>query len=51
MPLEGHPMLAGAIDTQLKRSPKIAVLAVLGALEELGTVWQDEGNCQLTVRT
>lgn len=41
------PLPAEAIAAQFKRSPKIAVQAVLGALEELGMVQQDAGQYRL----
>lgn len=45
--LQAQPMSVEAIASQFKRSPKIAVQAVLGALEELGMVQQDEGKFRL----
>ncbi|WP_137972024.1 DNA methyltransferase [Pseudomonas sp. F(2018)] len=41
------PLPAEAIAAQFKRSPKIAVQAVLGALEELGMVQQAENQYRL----
>lgn len=41
------PLPADAIAAQFKRSPKIAVQAVLGALEELGMVQQDADQYRL----
>lgn len=41
------PLPAEAIAAQFKRSPKIAVQAVLGALEELGMVQQDADQYRL----
>lgn len=45
--LQVQPMSVEAIASQFKRSPKVAVQAVLGALEELGMVRQDDGNFRL----
>ena len=45
--LQAQPMSAEAIAGQFKRSPKVAVQAVLGALEELGMVRQDDGHFRL----
>ena len=45
--LQAQPMSVEAIAGQFKRSPKVAVQAVLGALEELGMVQQDEGKFRL----
>ena len=45
--LQAQPMSVEAIASQFKRSPKVAVQAVLGALEELGMVRQDDGNFRL----
>ncbi len=45
--LQTQPMSVEAIAGQFKRSPKVAVQAVLGALEELGMVSQDDGNFRL----
>lgn len=45
--LQVQPMSAEAIAGQFKRSPKVAVQAVLGALEELGMVSQDDGYFRL----
>lgn len=45
--LQTQPMSVEAIAGQFKRSPKVAVQAVLGALEELGMVSQDHGYFRL----
>ena len=45
--LQAQPMSIEAIAGQFKRSPKVAVQAVLGALEELGMVRQDDGFFRL----
>ena len=45
--LQGQALTVEGIAGQFKRSPKIAVQAVLGALEELGMVQQDEGKFRL----
>ena len=45
--LQAQPMSVEAIAGRFKRSPKVAVQAVLGALEELGMVYQDENNYRL----
>ena len=45
--LQGQSLPAESIAGQFKRSPKIAVQAVLGALEELGMVRQDAGHYRL----
>lgn len=45
--LQAQPMSVEAIASQFKRSPKMAVQAVLGALEELGMVSQENGYFRL----
>lgn len=45
--LQAQPMSVEAIADQFKRSPKVAVQAVLGALEELGMVRQADGYFRL----
>lgn len=45
--LQAQPMSVEAIASQFKRSPKVAVQAVLGALEELGMVSQENGYFRL----
>lgn len=45
--LQAQPMSVEAIAGRFKRSPKVAVQAVLGALEELGMVQQDDGKFRL----
>lgn len=45
--LQGQAQTVDGIAGQFKRSPKVAVQAVLGALEELGMVQQDEGKFRL----
>jgi DNA-binding IclR family transcriptional regulator len=41
------PLPADALAAQFKRSPKVAVQAVLDALEELGMVQQDADQYRL----
>ena len=45
--LSQSPLPADALAAQFKRSPKVAVQAVLDALEELGMVQQDAGQYRL----
>ncbi|WP_339732337.1 type IIL restriction-modification enzyme MmeI [uncultured Pseudomonas sp.] len=45
--LSQSPLPANALATQFKRSPKVAVQAVLDALEELGMVQQDADQYRL----
>jgi DNA-binding IclR family transcriptional regulator len=45
--LSQSPLPADALVAQFKRSPKVAVQAVLDALEELGMVQQDAEQYRL----
>lgn len=45
--LQGQSLPAESIASQFKRSPKVAIQAVLGALEELGMVREENGSYRL----